>query len=62
MLDLNTTQDSDYPTRTPRKQPFNLNPFGTPAAGGMLAGDLATAGTPSNLGRIGDAGTSLSLS
>ncbi|KAF9449012.1 AAA-domain-containing protein [Macrolepiota fuliginosa MF-IS2] len=47
--------DSDYPTRTPRKQPFGVNPFGAPvAAGGMLPGDL-TAGTPSNLGRVGDA-------
>ena len=51
-------QDSDYPTRTPRK-PFGLNPFGAGAvaAGGMLPGELA-AGTPSNLGKIGDAGRS----
>lgn len=47
--------DSDYPARTPRKQPFGMNPFGAPAAGGMLAGDLAAAGTPSNLGKMGDA-------
>jgi ATPase family AAA domain-containing protein 2 len=51
-------QDSDYPTRTPRK-PFGLNSFGAGAvpAGGMLPGELA-AGTPSNLGKIGDAGKS----
>jgi hypothetical protein len=51
-------QDSDYPTRTPRK-PFGLNPFGAGAvaAGGMLPGELA-GGTPSNLGKIGDAGKS----
>lgn len=49
--------DSDHPTRTPRK-PFGLNPFGAGAvpAGGILPGDLAAAGTPSNLGKIGDAG------
>ncbi|KAJ2934730.1 hypothetical protein H1R20_g2371, partial [Candolleomyces eurysporus] len=48
--------DSDHPTRTPRK-PFGLNPFGTGAlpAGGIIPGDLAAAGTPSNLGKIGDA-------
>ncbi|EAU82409.1 ATPase with bromodomain-containing protein [Coprinopsis cinerea okayama7 len=50
--------DSDHPTRTPRKQPFGagLNPFGSNAipAGGILPGDLV-AGTPSNLGKIGDA-------
>ena len=53
-------QDSDYGTRTPRK-PFgaNLAPLGSGmAAGGFLPGDLAAAGTPSNLGRIGDAGLS----
>lgn len=33
-----------------------MNPFGAGVpAGGMLPGDL-TAGTPSNLGRVGDAG------
>jgi hypothetical protein len=34
-----------------------MNPFGAGAvaAGGMLPGELA-AGTPSNLGKIGDAG------
>ncbi|KAF5336968.1 hypothetical protein D9611_002981 [Ephemerocybe angulata] len=48
--------DSDNPTRTPRK-PFGVNPFGggAVAAGGILPGDLAAAGTPSNLGKIGDA-------
>ena len=53
-------QDSDYNTRTPRK-PFG-GVFGGGAAvaggagGGMLPGDLAAAaGTPSNLGKIGDA-------
>ncbi|KZT13243.1 AAA-domain-containing protein [Laetiporus sulphureus 93-53] len=51
--------DSDYPTRTPRK------PFGAGAmdgggvfaggAGGLLPSDLAAAaGTPSNLGKVGD--------
>jgi len=51
-------QDSDYPTRTPRK-PFGMNPFGAGAvaAGGMLPGEFV-AGTPSNLGKIGDAGKS----
>lgn len=49
--------DSDYATRTPRK-PFgaNLAPLGSGmAAGGFMPGDLAAAGTPSNLGRIGEA-------
>ncbi|CAL1716188.1 unnamed protein product [Somion occarium] len=53
--------DSDYATRTPRK------PFGVEAAGGgifagsaggtgLFPGDLAAAaGTPSNLGKVGDA-------
>ncbi|KAH9950116.1 AAA-domain-containing protein [Amylocystis lapponica] len=53
--------DSDHPTRTPRK------PFGVGLPGGMFAGgagtggglfptDLAAAaGTPSNMGKIGDA-------
>ncbi|TFK28597.1 AAA-domain-containing protein [Coprinopsis marcescibilis] len=50
--------DSDHPTRTPRK-PFGsgLTGFGSGAAipaGGLLPGDLA-AGTPSNLGKVGDA-------
>ncbi|EKM75062.1 hypothetical protein AGABI1DRAFT_132600 [Agaricus bisporus var. burnettii JB137-S8] len=46
--------DSDHPTRTPRKQPFGMDPFGAGVpAGGMLPGDLA-AGTPSNLGRMGE--------
>jgi hypothetical protein len=53
-------QDSDYNTRTPRK-PFG-GVFGGggavagSAGGSMLPGDLAAAaGTPSNLGKIGDA-------
>ncbi|KAJ3535003.1 hypothetical protein NMY22_g6683 [Coprinellus aureogranulatus] len=48
--------DSDNPTRTPRK-PFGVAPFGAGAmpAGGMMPGDLAAGGTPSNLGKIGDA-------
>ncbi|KAH6890090.1 AAA-domain-containing protein [Coprinopsis sp. MPI-PUGE-AT-0042] len=56
----NDDSDSDNPTRTPRKQPFaaagGMNPFGSGAmpAGGMLPGDLVS-GTPSNLGKIGDA-------
>lgn len=51
-------QDSDYPTRIPRK-PFGMNPFdaGAVAPGGMLPGELA-GGTPSNLGKIGDTGNS----
>ncbi|KAF8972102.1 hypothetical protein BDZ97DRAFT_1752715 [Flammula alnicola] len=49
--------DSDYPTRTPRKPFGGIAPFGAGAvpAGGMLPGDLAAGGTPSNLGKIGDA-------
>ena len=39
-----------------------MAPFGTGAvagaAGGGMIGDLAAGGTPSNLGKIGDAGTS----
>ncbi|RPD55097.1 AAA-domain-containing protein [Lentinus tigrinus ALCF2SS1-7] len=56
--------DSDYATRTPRK-PFGLAGAGAGggvfaggagAAGGFLPGDLAAAaGTPSNLGKVGDA-------
>lgn len=54
-------KDSDNNvTRTPRK-PFGAAAGGvyggTFGGGGMIAGDLAAAaGTPSNLGRIGDAG------
>lgn len=57
-----TSKDSDYNTRTPRK-PFG-GVFGAGGgavasgggAGSMLPGDLAAAaGTPSNLGKIGDA-------
>ncbi|KDR71037.1 hypothetical protein GALMADRAFT_75355 [Galerina marginata CBS 339.88] len=49
--------DSDYPTRTPRKPFGGIAPFGAGAVagGGMLSGDLAAGGTPSNLGKIGDA-------
>ncbi|KAF8882024.1 hypothetical protein CPB84DRAFT_1686882 [Gymnopilus junonius] len=48
--------DSDYPTRTPRKPYGGIGSFGGGAipAGGMMPGDLTTAGTPSNLGKIGD--------
>lgn len=61
--DLIPKQDSDFPTRTPRK---NLGMggaggglfAGSAGTGGLLPGDLAAAaGTPSNLGKIGDAGT-----
>lgn len=49
--------DSDHgPTRTPRK-PYGAGAFGTMAgaggAGGMMGGDLAAVGTPSNLGKFG---------
>ena len=59
-LPLYLRQDSDYNTRTPRK-PFGGvfgGVGGAVASGGagMMAGDLAAAaGTPSNLGKIGDA-------
>lgn len=51
----------DYNTRTPRK-PFGgvfgaggAGPVASGGAGSMLPGDLAAAaGTPSNLGKIGD--------
>ncbi|KAK7439387.1 TAT-binding protein-like protein 7, AAA ATPase [Stygiomarasmius scandens] len=51
--------DSDVPTRTPRKQPFGGlgGVFGGGVAGGgggLLPGDLAAAGTPSNLGKVSD--------
>ncbi|KAH9843583.1 AAA-domain-containing protein [Rhodofomes roseus] len=50
--------DSDYPTRTPRKQPFGAGAMGggvfAGGAGGLF-GDIAAAGTPSNLGKVGDA-------
>ncbi|KAF9568757.1 AAA-domain-containing protein [Agrocybe pediades] len=49
--------DSDVPTRTPRKPFGAIGGFGAGAVagGGMLNGDLAAGGTPSNLGKIGDA-------
>lgn len=51
--------DSDHPTRTPRKPFGALAPFGGAVAGaagsGMMPGDLAAGGTPSNLGKIGNA-------
>ncbi|KAM6489275.1 AAA domain containing protein [Amanita muscaria] len=54
--------DSDYATRTPRKfgaaaaSAANIASLGSGmAAGGFLPGDLAAAGTPSNLGKIGEA-------
>jgi hypothetical protein len=49
--------------RTPRKPAGYTAPAGgmysgAGLGGGMMAGDLAAAaGTPSNLGKIGDAGT-----
>ncbi|KAF8075816.1 AAA-domain-containing protein [Lyophyllum atratum] len=50
--------DSDHATRTPRK-PFGGAGFGAIAGGaggsGMLGGDLAAGGTPSNLGKVGGA-------
>ncbi|KAF7969130.1 hypothetical protein HWV62_28250 [Athelia sp. TMB] len=49
--------DSDYNTRTPRKTFAGAFAGGAAAAGGaggMLSGDLAAAGTPSNMGKIGD--------
>ena len=60
------TQDSDYATRTPRK-PFGgiagaggsggIFAAGGAGTGGFLPGDLAAAaGTPSNLGKVSDAG------
>ena len=52
-------QDSDYNTRTPRKTFAGAFAGGAAAAGGaggMLSGDLAAAGTPSNMGKIGDSG------
>ncbi|KAJ3781865.1 ATPase with bromodomain-containing protein [Lentinula aff. detonsa] len=50
--------DSDAPTRTPRK-PFGgigMAPGfeGAAAGSGLLSGDLAAAGTPSNLGKVDD--------
>ncbi|KAJ3509073.1 hypothetical protein NLJ89_g5414 [Agrocybe chaxingu] len=54
-MGMGDDSDSDYPTRTPRKGFGGMNPFGAVPAGGMMPGDLAAAGTPSNLGKIGDA-------
>lgn len=49
--------DSDNPSRSPRKTFGGMNPFGgAVAAGGVLPNALAAAGTPSNLGKIGDSG------
>ena len=53
-------QDSDVPTRTPRK-PFTAGAGGGlfAAGGGLFPTDLAAAaGTPSNLGKVSDAGMS----
>ncbi|KAG1809487.1 AAA-domain-containing protein [Suillus variegatus] len=53
--------DSDFPTRTPRKPFGGAGVFGaggpvSAGGAGLLPGDLAAAaGTPSNLGKIGDA-------
>ncbi|KAG6840868.1 hypothetical protein C0991_003588 [Blastosporella zonata] len=57
--------DSDHPTtRTPRK-PFGGAAFGAMAGasggGGMLGGDLAAGGTPSNLGKFGGAAGTVTL-
>lgn len=56
-------KDSDFATRTPRKN-LGLGGAGgglfagSAGAGALLPGDLAAAaGTPSNLGKVGDAGT-----
>lgn len=56
------SKDSDIPTRTPKKgfgTADGLMGAGAVGAGGasMLPGELAAvAGTPSNLGKIGDSG------
>ena len=66
---LNVAQDSDFATRTPRKQPFGgiagaggsggIYAAGGASGGGFLPGDLAAAaGTPSNLGKVSDTGKS----
>ena len=48
-------QDSDAPTRAPRKG-FGNAAF-TGGLSGILPGDLAAAaGTPANFGKVGDAG------
>ncbi len=55
---LTRFQDSDYPTRTPRK-PFTAGAGGglfAAGGGGMFPNDLATVGTPSNLGKVSDSG------
>ncbi|KAJ3850123.1 AAA-domain-containing protein [Lentinula lateritia] len=51
--------DSDVPTRTPRKPFGGMGMTGgfegaVSGGGGLLSGDLAAAGTPSNLGKIDD--------
>jgi hypothetical protein len=54
-------QDSDVPTRAPRKG-FGNAAF-TGGLNGLLPGDLAAAaGTPANFGKVGDAGVSFSRS
>ena len=56
--------DSDYnPTRTPGRSMGGLGAFGgaVPSGGAGMMGDLV-AGTPSNLGKIGDAGKHFVLS
>ncbi|KAF8632421.1 hypothetical protein AX17_004862 [Amanita inopinata Kibby_2008] len=48
--------DSDHGARTPRKPFGNIAPLGSGmATGGLMPGDLAASGTPSNLGKIGEA-------
>ncbi|KAJ3909689.1 hypothetical protein F5879DRAFT_791142 [Lentinula edodes] len=51
--------DSDVPTRTPRKPFGGVGMTGgfegaVAGGGGLLSGDLAAAGTPSNLGKVDD--------
>ncbi|KAJ3737779.1 hypothetical protein DFJ43DRAFT_1046313 [Lentinula guzmanii] len=50
--------DSDAPTRTPRKPSGGIGMVsgfeGAAAGSGLLSGDLAAAGTPSNLGKVDD--------
>ncbi|KAJ4464470.1 hypothetical protein J3R30DRAFT_3319302 [Lentinula aciculospora] len=51
--------DSDVPTRTPRKPFGGMGMAGgfegaVAGGGGLISGDLAAAGTPSNLGKVDD--------